>query len=268
MLALTSVRGKEAETFKALAKFVRGEGPDRSTAIREIARIPAAYWPSEEAGPTLESLLAYIKTIPPRDRTSATALDALQLGDSLAGLLSSDRGKQVRRELGDLGVRVIRLGTITDQMLFNKDRIAAEAGKPVEIVFENSDIMPHNFVVTKPGALEEVGLLGESSSTQPGALERNYIPPSDKILVASRLLAPRDAQKLSLKTSPPISPIQPGTWQATRCRSWMTCSRTTGRERNGPLTTLPPRWKRSPAAGRLPTVNRSLRWRAVCRATG
>jgi putative heme-binding domain-containing protein len=115
-------------------------------------------------------------------------------------------------------VRVIRLGTITDQMLFNKDRIAAQAGKPVEIVFENSDIMPHNFVVTQPGALEEIGLLGESSSTQPGALERNYVPPSDKILLASRLLAPREAQQLSFSapTAPGVYPYvctYPGHWR-------------------------------------------------------
>ena len=207
MIALTSVRGKEAETFKALAKFVRGDGSDRTAAIRAILRIPLADWPADQAAPTLDNLLAYIKAIPTRERTSANALDALQLGDSLAGLLPLDLAKKARRELGDLGVRVIRLGTITDQMLFNKDRIAAEAGKPVEIVFENGDIMPHNFVVTKPGALEEVGLLGESSSTQPGALERNYVPPSDKILVASRLLAPRDSQKISF-----TAPARPGVY--------------------------------------------------------
>jgi putative heme-binding domain-containing protein len=61
--------------------------------------------------------------------------------------------------------------------------------------------------VTTPGALEAVGLLGESSSTQPGALERNYVPVSDKILVASRLLAPRDSQKLSL-----TAPSRPGVY--------------------------------------------------------
>jgi putative heme-binding domain-containing protein len=218
MLALTSVRGKEADTFKALAKFVRGEGSDRTAAIRAIARIPIADWPADEAGPTLDALLAFIKTIPARDRTSANALDALQLGDSLASLLPADRAKAARGVLGDLGVRVIRLGTITDQMLFNKDRIAAQAGKPVEIVFENSDIMPHNFVVTRPGALEEIGLLGESSATQPGALERNFVPPSDKILVASRLLAPRDSQKLSFSApaNPGIYPYvctYPGHWR-------------------------------------------------------
>jgi putative heme-binding domain-containing protein len=218
MLALTSVRGKEADTFKALAKFVRGQGSDRTAAIRAISRIPVADWPPDEAGPTLDALLAYIKTIPSRDRTSSNALEALQLGDSLAGSLAPDLAKNARRELGDLGIRVIRLGTITDQMLFNKDRIAAQAGKPVEIVFENSDIMPHNFVVTRPGSLEEIGLLGESSATQSGALERNYVPPSDKILVASRLLAPRDSEKLSFITPPmpgvyPYVCTYPGHWR-------------------------------------------------------
>src|SRR5207302_7056 len=136
MTALTSVRGKEAETFKALARFVRGDGNDRGAAIRAISRINAAEWPVDEAAPTLDSLLAYVKTI-----------------------------------------------------------------------FENGDIMPHNFVVTRPGALEEVGLLGESTATQPGAIERQYVPPSSQILVASRLLAPRESQKISF-----TAPSKPGVY--------------------------------------------------------
>ncbi len=207
MDALTSVRGKEAETLKALAKFVKSRGADRTAAIRAISRIPISEWPADLAGSTLSALLAFIKTIPARDRTSANVLDAIQLGDSLAGLLPVDQAAKARRELGELGVRVIRLGTITDQMLFSKEQIAAQAGKPVEIVFENSDIMPHNFVVTRPGALEEVGLLGESSSTEPGALERNYVPRSDKILAASRLLSPRESQKLDF-----VAPSEPGVY--------------------------------------------------------
>ncbi len=35
-----------------------------------------------------------------------------------------------------------------------------KAGKPVEFLFENIDLMPHNFVITQPGALEEIGLAG------------------------------------------------------------------------------------------------------------
>ena len=207
-----------------------------------MARIPAADWPVDEAGPTLDALLAYARTIPTADRTSPAALDVLRLADALAGLLPADRAaSKARRELGDLGVRVIRLGTVTDQMLFDKDRIAAQAGKPVEVVFENGDIMPHNFVVTKPGALETVGLLGESTGTEPGALEPRLRPPlgpdprrqpparpprvaedqlhradasRGSILTSAPIPATGGgctARSTSSRTSPPISPTRPAT---------------------------------------------------------
>jgi putative heme-binding domain-containing protein len=72
-----------------------------------------------------------------------------------------------------------------------------QAGKPIEILFENTDTMPHNLVILQPGALEEVGNLAETTATQPGALERNYVPPSGKILLASQLVQPRQSQRLS-----------------------------------------------------------------------
>ena len=63
MNALTSVRGQEAPTFQALAKFVRDD-VDRHAAVLALQRIPAAYWPTEEAGPLLESLIAYVRKVP------------------------------------------------------------------------------------------------------------------------------------------------------------------------------------------------------------
>jgi putative heme-binding domain-containing protein len=206
MAALTSVRGKEAETFKDLAKFVR-DPADRHAAVLALGRISTAYWPKEEAKPLLDSLVAYVRTVPPQQRTEPEVVDALQLADSLASLLPLNDARQVRKELGELGVRVIRLGTVTEQMLYDKERIVVRAGKPVEIVFENNDLMPHNFVVTQPGALEEIGTLGEAQATQAGALERQYVPSSSKILLSSRLLPPRDVQKLDF-----TAPAQPGVY--------------------------------------------------------
>jgi putative heme-binding domain-containing protein len=206
MNALASVRGKEAEAFKAIAKYVRSDA-DRSAVIQALQRIPAMYWPKEEAKPLLDSLLPYIRTIPVAERTSPAALDVLQLADALASHLPLAEAKQVRRELGELGVRVIRMATVPDQMLFDKERIVVKAGKPVEIVFENNDLMPHNFVVTQPGSLEAIGTLAEASATQPGALERDYVPQSDKVLLKSRLLQPRNSQKLNF-----TAPKQPGVY--------------------------------------------------------
>jgi putative heme-binding domain-containing protein len=215
--ALVALRGHEGDAFKLLAKLVKSN-TDRAAAVRGLLKVPANYWPADQAVSLVDDLLANIRKLPANQRTSATALDAIQLSDSLAVLLPVDRSKAVRKELGELGVRVIRLGTVTDQMLFDKERMAARAGKPVEILFENTDIMPHNFVVTKPGALEEVGLLGESTATQANAMERNYVPPTDKILFSSRLLAPRESQRISFTapTKPGVYPYvctYPGHWR-------------------------------------------------------
>ncbi len=206
MLGLTTVRGQEEQTFKKLAVHVR-EDLDRHAAIQALLRIPTAHWPREEAKPLAESIVAYMRKLTVQERTSPAALDALQLGDSLATILPPDDAKRVRKELGELGVRILRLGTVPDQMIFDKERLAVQAGKPVEIIFENTDLMPHNFALVQPGSLEEIGNLAENAATQPGALERHYVPSSGKVILSSRLLQPREVQKLSF-----TAPKQPGVY--------------------------------------------------------
>jgi putative heme-binding domain-containing protein len=206
MLALTSVRGKEADAFKSLARFIKDDA-DRAPAVQALLRIPATDWPKDQAKPLLDALLAYIKKVPAAERTTPAALDAQQLADGLASLLPLDEAKKVRKELGELGVRVIRLSTVVEQMRYDKERFAVKAGKPVEVVLENVDLMPHNFVVTEIGALEEVGTLAEQQATQPGAAARNYVPDSKKVLVKSRLVGPRETDKVSF-----VAPSQPGVY--------------------------------------------------------
>jgi putative heme-binding domain-containing protein len=206
MNALISVRGQEAQTFKALARFVKSDA-DRHAAVQALLRIPARYWPKEEARPLLDTLLAYVRTVPARERTAPDALDAMQLADSLASQLPLAEAKQVRKELGELGVRVIRIGTVVEQMRYDKDRLVLKAGKPAEIVFENTDLMPHNLVVTQPGALEEIGTLAEAQATEPGAAARQYVPNSKKVLFKSRLLQPRALERLKI-----TAPSKPGVY--------------------------------------------------------
>ena len=206
MLAVTSLRGQETKSFETLARFIQ-DNIDRAQAIRAIQRIPRSYWPAEAAEPLVMILLEHIAKIPTADRTSPAAIDAMQLAESLAALLPAERAKAIRKELGELGVRVIRIGTIPHQMAFDKERIVIQAGKPVEFVLENSDIMPHNLAITLPGAMEEIGNAAEAMAQQPGALERHFIPESNKILLASQLLQPRQSQKLSF-----TAPAQPGVY--------------------------------------------------------
>jgi putative heme-binding domain-containing protein len=206
MKALVTVRGQEGNAFKALSAFIKDEA-DRHAAIQAMLRIPSNFWPKEAAAPLLDTLLGYVRKVPVQQRTSPEVLDAIQMADSLATLLPLKEAKVIRKELSELGVRVIRVGTLPDQMLFDKDRIVVKAGKAVEILFENTDLMPHNLVVVRPGGLEEVGTLAESSATDPGAMARHYVPKSPKVMFATRLLQPRESQKLSF-----TAPAKPGVY--------------------------------------------------------
>ncbi len=206
MRALISVRGQEEHTFRALAPLVV-QNRDRPAAVAALLRIPPQFWPADLAKPLADKILADVRATPPANRTRRTLLDEMQLADGLAALLPKDQAKAVRQELGELGVRSLRISTVTDQMLFDKERLAVRAGKPAEIVFENTDLMPHNFVLIQPGSLEEIGTLAEAQATEPGALERNYVPRSAKIILGSRLLQPRTSQTLSF-----TAPSQPGVY--------------------------------------------------------
>jgi putative heme-binding domain-containing protein len=205
MIALTHVRGQEAKTFQTLARFV-GDDRNRAAAIRALQRIGRADWPKEQPG-LLETVMASIRKIPADQRTAPDALDALEFAHALAALLPAGEAKRARGELGELGVRVIRVGTLFERMSYDVDTIAVRAGKPVEFVFENSDLMPHNFVIAQSGSLEEIGMSAESTAQQPGAAERHYVPQSNKVLLASTLLQPRSHETLSF-----VAPREPGVY--------------------------------------------------------
>ncbi len=219
MFALTSVRGQEADAFKAIGKFLTDDA-ERATAVQALLRIPSRDWPKDDAKPQLDVVLKYIRALPVTERTTPVALDMMQLGESLSGLLPLEQAKAARKELSEIGVRVIRVGTVFDQMIFDKERLVVQAGKPVEFVFENTDIMPHNFVIVAAGQLEKTGMAAEAFATQPGAAEQQYVPrmPTGTVLLTSRLLQTRQAQQLSFTApkEPGIYPYvctYPGHWR-------------------------------------------------------
>jgi putative heme-binding domain-containing protein len=206
MLALTSVRGKESEAFKAIAPFVKDDA-ERSFALPALLRIPTKDWPKDQAAPLLAEVMKFVRSLPVSDRTTPVALDAMTFGESLTELLPIDQAKAARKELGEIGVRVVRVGTKVDQMEFDRERLVLQAGKPVEFIFENTDIMPHNFVIVAPGQLAPVGTAAEAFATQAGAAAKHYVPPmpSGVVLLSSKMLQPRESEQLRF-----TAPKEPG----------------------------------------------------------
>ncbi len=215
--ARASIPGHEQEKFIDLASLIKA-GKNRESAIQALRGIPPKYWPQKQLRPLADNLVGYLSGISAKFRTAKPAMDAFALAKATAAKLPVDEAKSLLDRLQNLNVRVIAIGTVPHRMIYDKERIAVQAGKPVEFRFSNSDNMPHNFAITLPGAMEEIGMLAEATARDPDAMARHYIPKSNKILLASRLLQPGQTQALSFKapTTPGIYPYvctYPGHWR-------------------------------------------------------
>jgi azurin len=187
--------------FAVLANALKA-GTDRTIASHAIAQIPRESWDKAAAGPIVESILAWAKTVPDAQRSNSDIVSTMQLGQELAGLLPPADATRLRKELRGLGVSVFVIRSVHEQMRYDTPRLVVEAGKPFEVVFENPDTMPHNFVIVKPGSREKVGLA--ASTMKPDDLDkqgRAFVPKSSDILAATKLVEP--GQKETLKFTAP-----------------------------------------------------------------
>jgi putative heme-binding domain-containing protein len=202
--AITFIEGHEAETFADLSRYIKS-GLDREDAIRAIRRIPRSKWPTDQVRPLLASLIDHIGHLSTAQRTEPAALDELQLGNALASVLPLKEAKEARDKLGELGVSVVLVRTVPHKMIYDRSKFYVEAGKPVVVILENADIMPHNLVITRPGAMSEVGMDSERLAAQADAFNQKYLPRSSKILHATSLLQPGTTERLQFS-----APNKPG----------------------------------------------------------
>ncbi len=217
MMALTTISGREKEAATILAQVALADD-ERAQAVRALLKLPSGALDKQMSGKLVAMALESIQAIPEKARTSSVAVDYIQLVDTLATALPADEGSRARRKLADLAVRVLRLGTLPERMAYDQETLVVQAGKPVEFVFGNDDLMPHNLVILKPGSLEEVGMLAEASATAADAATRQFVPRSDKVLLASKLLQTRETQQLAFTapSEPGIYPYvctYPGHWR-------------------------------------------------------
>ncbi len=83
----------------------------------------------------------------------------------------------------------ITLLPIPNVMQFKDKKLEVKAGQPVELTFNNTDILQHNVLVLKPGTKDKVGALADAMIADPQGMAKGYIPKSDDIIVASKLLS-------------------------------------------------------------------------------
>ena len=215
--ALAGVRGRESETFETLAPFV-DSAVDRDAAVRALATIPVAMCPVAKAGPLVESLIKTMRHASADERATDAGLAAWQFAENLTTLLPAAEGKGRRLELAELGVRVVRIGTVYERMAYDRETIAVQAGRPVLFMLENADVMPHNFVITRPGRMQAVGELAEKEAQDASLARPDFVPRSPDVLAASTLMQPRVSQRIlfTVPGEPGVYPYvctYPGHWR-------------------------------------------------------
>ncbi len=95
------------------------------------------------------------------------------------------------------GAQVIKIKVIKNEMKYDLKSFTVEAGKPVEIIFENPDFMQHNLVIAQIGALQIVGKAADKLAADPKGAEKNYVPDVPEVLFSTKLVNPEQSVKLS-----------------------------------------------------------------------
>lgn len=101
--------------------------------------------------------------------------------------------------------QTITIGTLPD-LQFNIKQLDVKPGAKIKLVFSNSDDMPHNLLIVRGGATNEIG----ESATALGLKGPNmqYVPVSDKVLYHTNLLQPHTVETIYF-----VAPGRPGRYE-------------------------------------------------------
>ena len=101
----------------------------------------------------------------------------------------------------------VEVSCLPERLMYTNTGFTVKTGQPVKLTFLNPDATQHNLVIVEPGALEEVGMAGNEMAKDPGGLAKGFIPESDKILHATKLLEPDTGEVLRFN-----APATPGSY--------------------------------------------------------
>lgn len=204
--AISSMPGHEADEFKELASLITsGTGDVRDAAVRSIRRIPSDKWPEEGIEPLANTVVKLVKDTPADQRTGQAIAQTVQLGNDLSQEMEDAKGQAIRKQLRELAVPVVVIRTLREQMQYDVKYFVVQAGKPVEVTLDNADAMPHNLVITLPGAMQEVAVQAGSMPPPMGDSKKAYIPDNPKVLDSLSMVQPEESATMTF-----TAPKDPG----------------------------------------------------------
>lgn len=78
-------------------------------------------------------------------------------------------------------------------LTFSTRSLKAKAGERVQLTFNNPDVVPHNWVLVRPGSLSTVGDMANKLIADPEAVLRHYVPKSEDVVVYTDIVPPQQS---------------------------------------------------------------------------
>lgn len=215
--ALGLITTRQQENFVLLSPFIDRK-PLRKHVVKALLNIPLSQRSLSASKVLAQKLLNLSEATPAKERTSNDFLNAAELTSQLLVAFAPGESKKMRERLRSVSVRVIRIHTVEEEMRYDKPYFAVEAGRPVQVILINDDLMPHNLVLTAPGSLREVADLAGTLGPSEGVAGKQYVPRSSKVLQATSMVPARGSEAITFQ-----APSTPGEYPfvCTFPRHWM-----------------------------------------------
>ena len=185
--SLATIDSDRAGDFKAVAGLISNPKLRRA-AIKTLLNVPRNQRDPGVATELAEFLVEHAEKTPAAKRTSNQFIEAMQLAEQVLGLVEKDKSDAYRKRLDAVTVRVVLIHTVDEEMRYDVPWFAVQAGREVQVILKNEDLMAHNLVITVPDALQEVALAAAEEGPTIGKSGLQYVPDSEKVLVATKMI--------------------------------------------------------------------------------
>lgn len=193
-----STRREPAAVFTAIGTMI-SRGYQVPTAAQGLRALPRANWPADSAAAAARDLVAWAGKAHSSERTGRDYIETVQIAALLVDTLPAAEAEPLRATLAGLRVASFVVRTVNEEMRYDTTRLVVQAGKAFEIIFENPDVMPHNFVLVQPGARQKVGL--SAMELPAGHVDRQgraWVGEDKEIVAASKMLEPGQTETLKV----------------------------------------------------------------------
>lgn len=117
-----------------------------------------------------------------RQRAKTVAVHPIMVDMSLLNQKHENRFRQAIK-----GARPIEIAT-GQNLTYQTTRWTAAPGEAIALTLTNTDVVPHNWVLVRPGQLSNVGKMANHLIADPLAALRQYVPETDQVLAATDIV--------------------------------------------------------------------------------